>query len=152
VNLPSSLNENPGAQSAPCSLKRSRSAPSTIGGNSTSALASSVEASANPPSPSNLSLLVDRSNKELRSGIIKTTTTGNRGVFLWNDWKASTFDPRNPYSTYRRRVLTQVIVKVEDQLKFYKSQIGRAKSATALAWQMLSMCVPSKMILRSIYP
>ena len=46
----------------------------------------------------------------------------------------------------------QVIVKVEDQLKFYKSQIGRAKSATALAWQMLSMCVPSKMILRSIYP
>ena len=39
------------------------------------------------------------------------------------------------------RVLTLVIVKVEDQLKFYKSRIGRAKSATALACQMLSICV-----------
>ena len=72
---------------------------------------------------------------------IKATTSGNRGVFLWNDWKASTFDPWNPYSTFLSRVLTLVIVKVEDQLKFYKSRIGRAKSATALACQMLSICV-----------
>ena len=68
---------------APCPHKTSRSAQSTIDGNSTSALASSVAASVSPPSPSISSLLVDRSSTELHSSIIKATTSGNRGVFLW---------------------------------------------------------------------
>jgi hypothetical protein len=81
----------------------------------------------------------------LRDKITGSIAKGNTGAYLWNVWKVTLFETRNPYSLFHSRSLMPVVIGIIDQLTLYQSQVSQACGATPLAcknacyllWQLL---------------